>query len=184
MKNRRQILGNAVALGISMAAFAKVSPVSARYPAPKGLHHQDWFHPTSFDLREDIKAAEASNKKLALVWEQLGCVYCQKMHELVFSREDIVKLINDNFLVVQMDLRGKRQFIGTDGIKVSESDIAKNYLVNATPTTMFLDDSGDLTFKAPGYLPPKYFKEVYQYVIDEAYNDMSFIPWLKTRIQG
>ncbi len=183
MQNRRQILGKAAALGLSVAALAKVPDASARFVSPEGLHHQDWYYPTSFDLREDLKVAQERNKELVLVWEQLGCVYCQKMHELVYSRPDIVKLINDNFLFVQMDLRGERMFIDAEGESLSESQIAKNYVVNATPTTLFLDDFGDMNFKAPGYLPPKYFKELYQYVIDGAYADTPFIPWLKARIK-
>ena len=183
MHNRREIMTKAAAFGLSMATFAGIPKASARYKAPKGLHHQDWFYPTSFDLRKDLKAAEAENKNLVLLWEQLGCPYCAKMHKLVFSRPDIVKLITDNFLVVQMDLRGDRQFFDTDGERLGESDIARNLVVNATPTTLFLDDFGDMTFKAPGYLPPKYFKEVYQYVIDGAYADTPFIPWLKSRIK-
>jgi len=174
----------AAALGLSVSAFAKISPALATAPTPEGLHHQDWFYPTSFDLRKDLKAAEELNKNLVLVWEQLGCPYCKKMHELVFSREDIVKLINENFLVVQMDLRGDREFIDAEGDAMSETKLARNYFVNATPTTLFLDDFGDTTFKAPGYLPPDYFKEAYQYVIDGAFADIRFIPWLKTRIKS
>ncbi len=181
MQNRRQLLGNAAALGLGLSTITHALTASARVSTPEGFHHQDWFHPTSFDLRKDLKSAEKNKKNMVLLWEQKGCVYCRKMHSLVFTRKDIVDLINQHFLVVQMDMRGTREFIGLDGVNASEAEIARNYLVNSTPTTMFLDESGDITFKAPGYVPPPYFKAVYRYVIEHAYEDQPFLTWIKTQ---
>lgn len=181
MQNRRQVLANAIALGLGLASFSEISATSAKYTVPEGLHHQDWLHVTSFDLRQDLITAARQQKELILLWEQKGCIYCKKMHKLVFSRPDIVKLLTDNFLVVQMDLTGGRKFTGFDGVETTEAKLARKLRVNATPTTLFLDINGKTNFKAPGYIPPIYFKALYRYVIEKAYRDMEFIPWLKTQ---
>ena len=174
-------MGNAFAIGFGLAAYISVPPTWANSTAPDGFHHQDWFYPTSFDLRKDLEAARKNNKELVLLWEQNGCIYCRKMHSLVFTRSDIVDLINQNFQVIQMDLWGSRKFTGLDGVTGSESEIARSYFVNTTPTTQFFDDEGDVTFQAPGYVPPPAFKAIYRYVIEQAYDEQPFLKWIKTQ---
>ena len=181
MKNRRQILESGFAIGLGLATSVAVRPTFAKTAAPEGFHHQDWFYTTSFDLRKDQQAAQKNNKQLVLVWEQIGCVYCQQMHEQVFTRPDIVELSNQNFEVVQMDLWGSREFIMLNGETMSEAEIARNYTVSTTPTTQFFNAAGEVTFQAPGYVPPPAFKAIYKYVIEEAYNDEPFLKWIKTQ---
>ena len=183
MKNRRQIIQNALVLSFSagFGFFGKsTSPALAEVQTPEGFHHQDWFYKTTFDLRKDLANAGKNNKNLVLLWEQVGCVYCAKMHANVFTKTDIVELINQNFAVIQMDMRGSRKFIGLDGIEATEAEIARNLVVNATPTTMFLDVKGDITFRAPGYVKPKFFKAIYIYVREKAYEKQTIFEWIKT----
>ncbi len=181
MKNRRQILQNGLAIGAGLALAGLPNAQAATQKLPSDFHHQDWFFKTSFDLRQDMKTAANNGKELVLLWEQSGCHYCRQMHRAVFTRKDIVELITSKFEVIQMDLRGNRQFTGLDGRTQSEAEIATGYLVNATPTTLFFDEDGDITFRAPGYVPPPIFKGVYQYVIEKAYGDQDFFAWVKTQ---
>ena len=39
-----------------------------------------------------------------ILFEQRGCIYCEKMHEEVFPMPVIADYIRENFFVVQMDL--------------------------------------------------------------------------------
>ncbi len=165
--------------GLAFFGFSSSSAL-AKTQALEGIHHQDWFFETTFDLRKDLKNAEKNNKNLVLLWEQIGCVYCAKMHANVFTKADIVELINQSFEVVQMDMRGSRKFVGLDGIETTEAEIARNLVVNATPTTMFLDINGDITFRAPGYVKPKFFKAIYIYVREKAYEKQTIFEWIKT----
>ena len=50
-----------------------------------GLHKQPWMRDTFKDLGEDLAEANAEGKRLVLFVEQIGCLYCKKMHEEVFS---------------------------------------------------------------------------------------------------
>ncbi len=106
----------AFGIGLCLAAISIATPAQARYDAPKGYHHQDWFMPTTFDLRKDQEAAKKSGKMLVLLWEQRGCVYCKQTHEIAFQYEEIVELAKANFYVVQMGMRGDRSFIGLSDV--------------------------------------------------------------------
>ena len=43
-----------------------------------GLHKQPWFSVTFKDIREDLETAKEADKRLALIVEQRGCLYCKK----------------------------------------------------------------------------------------------------------
>ena len=181
MQNRRQILKNAGGLGFGLAAILRAPSVFSQPTTIDGFHQQDWFHETSFDLQKDIETAENNNKTLTLLWEQKGCHYCEKMHKTVFQREDIVELIKNEFLVVQMDYWGEREFRNFDGEMITEAEMARNYFVRGTPTTMFFDDIGDVLFRMPGYGEPPVFKAAFRYVHERAYIGQSFTKWIKTQ---
>jgi thioredoxin-related protein len=64
--------------------LAALTPVAAAELGDDGLHKEPWFSVTFKDVAEDIAAARAEGKRLAIIVEQRGCIYCKEMHEKVF----------------------------------------------------------------------------------------------------
>ncbi|MDA1089964.1 MAG: thioredoxin family protein [Proteobacteria bacterium] len=186
MQNRRKFLTGAFAAGLGLAALPLTIPLAApalaRYDAPEGFHHQDWFMPTTFDLRRDQEAAKESGKMLTLLWEQVGCTYCKQMHEVAFQYEEITDLAKANFYIVQMDMRGDREFIDLGGEKNTEAKIARASRVQFTPTTQFFGPDAKEAYRMPGYANPPVFKAVYEYVIEKGYANETFQEWVKKKI--
>lgn len=102
-----------------------------------GLHKPTWLRTTFKDMREDLDEANAEGKRLLIIWEQRGCIYCNKMHEEVFPKPEIDALIRENFFVVQMNLFGDDEVTDFDGTSMSEKDMAVRWGVLFTPTMMF-----------------------------------------------
>jgi thioredoxin-related protein len=177
MRNRRTFLIGAFGAGLGLAALSLATPALARYDAPEGFHHQDWFMPPTFNLRKDLKAATESGKLLVLLWEQIGCLYCKKMHEIAFQFDEIVDLAKANFHFIQMDMRGDREFIDLNGEKKTEAKIARSYRVTFTPTTQFLGPDAKEAYRMPGYADPPVFKLVYEFVIEKGYEQLTFREW-------
>ncbi|MHA1522890.1 MAG: thioredoxin family protein [Alphaproteobacteria bacterium] len=173
--NRRDFVA-----GVAVGAMVAPAQVLARAPAPAGLHHQDWFETTKRDLRQDHSQAIAQNKFLVLLWEQLGCTYCRQMHGIAFQQDDIVALAKANFYIIQMDMRGTREFVDLNGQTMSEAGIAQALHVTTTPTTLFIDERGEPVFRMPGYAAPPLFKAVYRYVIERGYLDASLREWVRS----
>ena len=57
-----------------------------------GLHKQEWFALTFKDVAEDIEDAQSDGKRLVLLFEQRGCIYCTKMHEKILSDTELVSI--------------------------------------------------------------------------------------------
>ena len=108
-----------------------------------GLHNQSWMRDTFKDLREDLDEANSEGKRLVLMFEQRGCIYCSKMHKDVYSREHVSNYIDENFFVVQLNLHGDLEVTDFDGEVLSEKAMARKWNVLFTPTVLYLPQEVD-----------------------------------------
>lgn len=129
----RHILGGALALLMAL-------PAAAAELGDDGLHKQPWMRDTFKDLREDLAEAKAEGKRLALFFEQRGCIYCKQMHEEVFSDPGISDYIGENYFVVQLNLHGDIEVTDFDGETLPEKDMAGKWRVLFTPSIVFLPE--------------------------------------------
>ena len=132
-----------------LAALALSTPALAVELGDDGLHKPDWLRETFKDLREDLAEANAGGKRLLLIYEQRGCIYCTEMHEKVFTDPSIEKLIRDHYFVVQLNLFGGVGVTDFDGTTLSEKDMAMRWGVMFTPTLIFLPEEVAEAASAP-----------------------------------
>lgn len=110
-----------------------------------GLHKKDWFAVTFKDVAEDIADAKGQGKRLAMIFEQRGCIYCRKLHEGPLSDPEVVDFIRKNFVVVQYNLFGDEEVTDLDGTTLPEKEMARRWGVVFTPTILFMpEDVPDL----------------------------------------
>ena len=122
------------------AALALSSPALAVELGDDGLHKPAWLRETFKDLRDDLEEARAEGKRLMLIFEQRGCIYCTEMHEKVFTDPAIEKLIRDHYFVVQLNLFGDVEVTDFDGTALPEKEMAMRWGVMFTPTLIFLPE--------------------------------------------
>jgi len=118
-------------------------PADAASVGDDGLHKADWMRTTFLDLSEDLEEANAEGKRMMILFEQRGCIYCEKMHREVFPREEVASFIRDNFFVVQLNLHGDREVVDLDGERLSEKQAARKWGLLFTPTMLFLPEQID-----------------------------------------
>ncbi|WP_417680093.1 thioredoxin family protein [Roseibium sp.] len=155
-----------------------------RLPEPRlgdnGLHIQDWFHEGFLELEDDLATAAEEGKDLLIIVEQPGCPYCREMHQVNLRIPQIVDGIKDNFLVVQLDMRGSREVTDMDGTAMEERDLVRKWGVTFTPTLIFIpkeaaDGSGNAKERAvmvmPGYFKPFHFDTMMHFIASDAYQN-------------
>jgi thioredoxin-related protein len=125
------------------AAMALALPAFAADVGDDGLHKQPWMRDTFRDMREDLAEATAEGKRMVIFFEQRGCIYCQKMHEEVFSDPAVSDYIAENFFVVQLNLYGDVEVTDLDGEALPEKAIARKWRVMFTPTMLFLPETAE-----------------------------------------
>ena len=151
--SRRAIVWLSALAGLVLAGLAQAADAPAlpsldgpRQPLVKpvkgddGIYHQTWFSSSFLDLREDFAEAKAAGKRLAVIFEQRGCIYCTKMHTEVLAQKYINDYVRQNFHIVQLDLWGAREVTDFDGRKLPEKALAERWGVLFTPTVVFYKD--------------------------------------------
>jgi len=148
-----------------------------------GLHKAPWMRDTFKDLRDDLAEADAEGKRLMVLIEQRGCIYCKKMHEEVFSVPQIADYIEANFFVVQINMFGDIEVTDFDGETLPEKDMVKKWGALFTPMILFMPQSADAAADAsqvavatmPGAFGRYTTFNMLNWVVEEGYDgDESF----------
>ncbi len=124
----------------SMMLFS-LAPGQATEVGEDGLHKEAWFSVTFRDIAEDIQHASTDGKRLVLIFEQRGCIYCKAMHETVLSDPEVRDYIQKNFVVVQYNMFGDEEVTDLDGSKLTEKTAARKWGYIFTPTIVFLPET-------------------------------------------
>ena len=129
-----------IALAFFVSTVLSIS-VQANVPIGEdGLHKPDWLTLTFRDVSEDVAEATEKNKRYIILFEQIGCSYCEKMHETVLQDPEVVAYIKEHFVVVQYNLYGDEEVTDTDGEVLSEKTASEKWEINFTPTWMFMPE--------------------------------------------
>lgn len=134
----RQVLRIAAALAFLVGVATQAGAVEL---GEDGLHKQPWFSQTFKDIREDIETAADDGKRLAIIFEQRGCIYCKKLHEEVLSDPEVAAYIAENFMVVQYNMFGDEEVVDLDGEDLTEKTAAQKWRLLYTPTVVFLPET-------------------------------------------
>lgn len=157
--------------------------VSASEIGDDGLHKAPWMRDTFKDLSEDLAEANDEGKRLMVIIEQRGCIYCKKMHEEVFSVQQVADYIDENFFVVQINMFGDVDVTDFDGTTLPEKEMVKKWGALFTPLILFFpqDVGSDLSAaraavaSMPGAFGRHTTFNMLNWVVEEGYNkDESF----------
>jgi thioredoxin-related protein len=164
--------------GLSLAVLAlALMPALAAEVGDDGLHKEEWFSMTFRDVSEDIAAAQADGKRLAIIFEQRGCIYCREMHEKILSDPQVRDYIKANYMVVQYNMFGDEEVTDTDGEVLTEKSAARKWGYIFTPTIVFLPEKLDETVPVskaavatmPGAFGKLTFLNMFRWVRDKGY---------------
>ena len=143
--------------------------------------HESWMHQSDGNVAHDLNRAAREGKSLMILWEQQGCVYCQRLRQRNFENPRIRALLEENFLVLPLDISGDRPVRGPDGRAMTEAQLARAMRVTGTPTTVVYNSGGVLddvartsvAFRMPGYLSSFHYFTVLGYFLSDRHGEMS-----------
>lgn len=166
-----------------VALMGLAGSVQAAELGDDGLHKTPWMRETFKDLGDDLAEANAEGKRLMLMIEQRGCIYCTKMHEDVYPLPEIADYITAHFFVVQVNMFGDVEVTDFDGEALSEKQMVRKWGMLFTPTILFLPETvpeGQSAAQAAVAVMPGAFGrhttfDMFNWVIEKGYDgDESF----------
>lgn len=108
-----------------------------------------------------LQISRENHRPLLLFFTTPWCYYCREMKRKVFQDKDIPTVLNERFLLVEVDINQKKQ-------------LKEEFRINYTPTTVVLDSSGKTILDIKGYIPPNRFRKLLQYVSENHYKTIAF----------
>ncbi|WP_435311271.1 thioredoxin family protein [Primorskyibacter sedentarius] len=181
-------------LGVFLMILGLAVPAVALEMGDDGLYNEPFIRDTFKDMREDLAEANAEGKRMAIFFEQRGCIYCHKMHEEIYAREDVRAFIEENFFVVRLNLHSDTEMTDFDGEVMSEKAAARKWGILFTPTVLFLPQEVPEGVSAPqaavAMMPGAFARgttmDMYTWVLEERYlldNGEDFQRYHARRIQ-
>ncbi|HLQ01000.1 MAG TPA: thioredoxin fold domain-containing protein, partial [Burkholderiales bacterium] len=115
-------------------------PARAAEPGESAIALPAWFSETFLDLREDVRDAAKTGKRLMVYFGQDGCPYCKELMQTNFSQKAIADKTRAHFVAIALNIWGDREATWTDGRRFSEKQLAAFLKVQFTPTLLFFDE--------------------------------------------
>ncbi|MBR9844036.1 MAG: thioredoxin fold domain-containing protein [Rhodobacteraceae bacterium] len=165
----------------ALFALFLAAPLWAADLDADGLHKVDWFQDTWKDLGEDFATAKEEGKRLLIIVEQRGCIYCSEMHATSFKDEKVLGRLTEDYYPVRINLHGATEMVDTDGEAMEERAVARKWGVMFTPTMIFMppeisDDTPAIRQAVavmPGAFKPGTTYDLLTWVLEERYLDQS-----------
>ena len=140
--------------------------------------YPEWFKDSFLEFAEDVDEATADGKRLAILFHQDGCPYCNLLIERNLSQLDIEQLMKDKFDVIAINMWGARELISVSGTTYTERDFAAALKIQYTPTILFFNEQGTLALRLNGYLKPAAFKRALDYVAQKLETKTSYADYV------
>jgi len=133
----------------------------------------DWL-----SYNEGLALAEKENKYILIDFYTDWCGYCKKMDKETYSKEEVIGILNENFIVVKVNAESNNKVI-ENGEEITERELAKLYQVTGYPTTWFLESNHGRVAPLPGYVTTEQFIPVLNYIGEGWHKSISFKEYME-----
>jgi len=171
-------LAGGLSVGVAPAAAEEVAPPPM---GDDGLFKPDWYKDTFKDLQDDFAEAKAEGRRVVLIVEQKGCIYCHEMETKTFVDPRVKAMLETKYYPIQVNLHGDTALTDTDGKELTEKTATRRWNVLFTPTMIFLPEEIDASKSAvqqavavmPGAFSAGTTLDMLTWVLEKRYLDQS-----------
>ena len=147
---------------VAITIFAVILVVGASWPA-----FSDGYKDIHWVSYEEALQKQKEVKKPILIFFHLPyCYRCKEMKAWVYSKPEVIDLINRDFIPVMVDMDKDKQLV-------------KQMDITYTPTHVFLAPDGKEVLRVRDSIPKDRFVKILEFVAKEEYKKMDLDSYLK-----
>lgn len=117
-------------------------------------------------MQEEINRAKAENKEILVYFFSKYCSYCTKMERDVLKSNEISKILQRDIVYLGVDVE-------------KNSDTAIKFGIRGYPTTVLLNDKGELLARIVGYIKKDDFKVILRFLVGKHYKKTDLMSYIK-----
>jgi thioredoxin-related protein len=117
---------------------------------------------------EAAELAEDEQKKVMIFLEAEWCTVCKRMHREVFTNEEIISLLNNDFYSVRIDIESDER-ISVREKMITKKEFSKSVGIYGTPTILFLNSEEEVIGNYVGFLDVIDMIRLLNYIESDAY---------------
>lgn len=138
-----------------------------------------WFKKSFLVLNEDIREAGERGRHVMLFMHLDECPYCARLLDENFRQGETKEFAEKHFDVIGINIRGGNTVEWFDGKSYSETELARELKIVATPTLVFFDAKGKTVLQLNGYRKPSTLRQALDYVHGRRYQSESLASYVE-----
>lgn len=128
---------------------------------------------------EGMRLAQQSHKKAFIYFGRYGCGFCGKTNTESFSNTELNKLYVKNYALIYLDAESGDRMTLPTGERISSMEFGARQNVFGTPTFLYLEPTGEILLRAPGFKTVKDFQDMDRYIQSGKYHNQSINEFLQ-----
>jgi len=128
-----------------------------------------------------LQQARDNKKPIFMYFGRHGCGFCAKTNKETFSDAALRELYIKRYNLVYIDAESGERLTLPGGERITEAELGARMNAFATPIFTYLNNNGEVLFRAPGFKTVKEFRAFHQYVSGGFYKTMSINDYLSRK---
>ncbi|MBX7490987.1 thioredoxin family protein [Helicobacter sp. Faydin-H64] len=116
------------------------------------------------DVFKETSVIESNGLPYVLVFSANGCVYCDRLKDLIKDNADVKEFLKANYAPYYINVSySKTHFVEFINKSIATADLVEKYGIKPTPTLVFLSKNGKELFVYPGFMPKERFLKALEF---------------------
>lgn len=164
----KMTLSSRIVTSLLLLSLVVFSPSCAREDAggqvPGSSGRAKWLN---FD--DGLAKAKTEDKPIFLEFYTDWCIYCKKFQRETIQDKDVRQRLSENFAYVRLNAENSADRLNYDGKSFSNVELTQAFGVTSFPSLVFLDSEGKPITMLSGFVPPRQFTAVLDYIHQKCY---------------
>jgi thioredoxin-related protein len=131
-------------------------------------------------FEDGLQAAGETDRPVLVDIYAPWCGWCSRLQTDVYAEPDVQAYLANHFTVSRLNIDSIDDVVSFRGYELTSAELAMGLGASGTPTTVFLDASGDYITRLPGFVGAEEFLQILTFIGSKAYVSESFESFVET----
>jgi len=136
---------------------------------PPSSQQQEPLQVTWLDFNDGLAKARSENKPIFVEFYTDWCPYCRKFQRETIRNPKVAAMLAENFAYVRFNAEDPKNRVKFDGKSYSHVELTRAFGITSYPALVFLDSKSQPITMLAGFMPPKQFATVLDYIHQKCY---------------